>query len=63
MAKMKIVSVQLPQGLINAIDALVKRGVYPNRSEAIRAAIRDLVKRELYSPEVEEKGLPEYVVE
>jgi Arc/MetJ-type ribon-helix-helix transcriptional regulator len=63
MAKMKIISVQLPQGLINAIDALVKRGVYPNRSEAIRAAIRDLVKRELYSSEVEEKSLPEYVVE
>jgi Arc/MetJ-type ribon-helix-helix transcriptional regulator len=36
MSKMRIVSVQLPQGLINAMDQLVKRGVYPNRSEIIR---------------------------
>ncbi|KPU62231.1 transcriptional regulator, partial [Thermococcus sp. EP1] len=47
MAKMKIISVQLPQGLINALDSLVRRGVYPNRSEAIREAIRELVKKEL----------------
>ena len=60
--KMKIISVQLPQSLINAIDTLVKRGVYPNRSEAIRTAIRDLVRKELYQTEIEEER-PEYVVE
>ncbi|AIF69586.1 transcriptional regulator [Palaeococcus pacificus DY20341] len=60
--KMKIISVQLPQSLINAIDTLVRRGVYPNRSEAIRTAIRDLVKKELYQTEIEEER-PEYVVE
>ncbi|USS41362.1 ribbon-helix-helix domain-containing protein [Thermococcus aggregans] len=63
MAKMRIISVQLPQGLINALDVLVKRGVYPNRSEAIREAIRELIKKELYTTEAEEKELPEYVVE
>ncbi|ACS90382.1 MAG TPA: ribbon-helix-helix protein, CopG family [Thermococcus sp.] len=62
MAKMKIISVQLPQGLINALDVLVRRGVYPNRSEAIREAIRELVKRELYVMESEEREIPEYVV-
>jgi len=59
---MKIISVQLPQGLINALDVLVRRGVYPNRSEAIREAIRELVKRELYVMESEEREIPEYVV-
>jgi len=63
MAKMRIISVQLPQGLINALDVLVKRGVYPNRSEAIREAIRELIKKELYATEAEGKELPEYVVE
>jgi Arc/MetJ-type ribon-helix-helix transcriptional regulator len=63
MAKMRIISVQLPQGLINALDVLVKRGVYPNRSEAIREAIRELIKKELYTTEAEEKELPEYVIE
>ncbi|NJE25809.1 ribbon-helix-helix domain-containing protein [Thermococcus argininiproducens] len=62
MAKMKIISVQLPQGLINALDSLVRRGVYPNRSEAIREAIRELVKKELYVTESEERRIPEYVV-
>ena len=62
MAKMKIISLQLPQGLINALDVLVRRGVYPNRSEAIREAIRELVKRELYVMESEEREIPEYVV-
>lgn len=45
MAKMKIISVQLPQNLIHGLDSLVKRGIYPNRSEAIRVAIRELLKK------------------
>ncbi|AFN03319.1 hypothetical protein PFC_01740 [Pyrococcus furiosus COM1] len=45
MSRMKIISVQLPQSLIHGLDALVKRGIYPNRSEAIRVAIRELLKK------------------
>ncbi|NJE05043.1 ribbon-helix-helix protein, CopG family [Thermococcus sp. M36] len=62
MSKMRIVSVQLPQGLINAMDQLVRRGVYPNRSEIIREAIRELLKRELYRLETEERSTPDYIL-
>ena len=58
---MKIISVQLPQSMIHGLDALVKRGVFPNRSEAIRVAIRELLKKELYREELQEE-LPEYLV-
>lgn len=62
MAKMKIISVQLPQGLIRAMDQLVKQGIYPNRSEIIRTAIRELLKKELYQLESEERSTPEYIL-
>ncbi|AEH23987.1 ribbon-helix-helix domain-containing protein [Pyrococcus yayanosii] len=62
MSRMKIISVQLPPSLIHGLDALVKRGLYPNRSEAIRNAIRELLKRELYKEEIERESLPEYIV-
>jgi len=63
MTKMKIISVQIPQGLLNAIDTLVKRGAYPNRSEAIREAIRELIKKEIYKLETKERSTPEYILE
>jgi len=63
MTKMKIISVQIPQGLLNAIDTLVKRGAYPNRSEAIREAIRELIKRETYKLETKGRSTPEYILE
>jgi len=47
--------------MIHGLDALVKRGVFPNRSEAIRVAIRELLKKELYREELQEE-LPEYLV-
>jgi len=47
MTKMRIVSVQLPQSIINGIDELVRRGSYPNRSEVIRSALREFLRREL----------------
>ena len=62
MSRMRIISVQLPQGLINAMDQLVKNGVYPNRSEIIREAIRELLKRELYRLETEKKSTPDYII-
>ncbi|MGY5881099.1 MAG: ribbon-helix-helix domain-containing protein [Candidatus Thorarchaeota archaeon] len=33
---------------VNGLDKLVEVGMYPSRSEAIRVAIRDLLKRELW---------------
>ncbi|AHL23220.1 MULTISPECIES: ribbon-helix-helix domain-containing protein [Thermococcus] len=62
MSRMRIISVQLPQGLINAMDQLVKKGVYPNRSEIIREAIRELLKKELYRLETENRSTPDYII-
>ncbi len=62
MSRMKIISVQLPQGLINAMDQLVKKGVYTSRSEVIREAVRELLKKELYALETEERSTPEYIL-
>ncbi|MFX1509048.1 MAG: ribbon-helix-helix domain-containing protein [Promethearchaeota archaeon] len=45
---MHLVSVKLPKAYVRGLDTLVDRGTYPTRSEAIRVAIRDLLKRELW---------------
>jgi len=41
-----LISVHLPGQMVEGLDELVKRGAFPFRSEAIRAAIRDLLIRE-----------------
>uniref|UniRef100_A0A6M3Y087 Putative ribbon-helix-helix protein repressor n=1 Tax=viral metagenome TaxID=1070528 RepID=A0A6M3Y087_9ZZZZ len=43
---MKRVIVNLTDALLKGLDELVREGKYPNRSEAIRNAIRDLIKAE-----------------
>ncbi len=45
---MKLVTVKLPERLVTGVDELVKTGIYHNRSDAIRSAVRDLLKRELW---------------
>ena len=42
---MRLISVTVPEAYLDALEELVRRGVYPNRSAAIRAAIRDLLVR------------------
>ena len=37
---MKIATINLPKIHLDALDALVDAGYYPNRSEAIRVALR-----------------------
>jgi len=44
--KMMLISVHIPVQMLQELDDLVKTGVYPSRSEAIRVAIRDLILRE-----------------
>jgi len=46
---MKLISVKVPEVLIEAMDELVKRGLYPSRSAVLRTAVRDLLKKELWS--------------
>ena len=40
---MKVVTIHIPEPYLEAIDELVKRGLYPNRAEAIRMAVRDYI--------------------
>lgn len=44
---MKLISIYLPEAYLKALDRLVELKLYPNRAEAIRFAIRDLILKEL----------------
>jgi predicted solute-binding protein len=43
--KMVLISFHIPKSYVEVLDELVRRGVYPSRSEAIRAALRELVNK------------------
>ncbi|MEL9991401.1 MAG: ribbon-helix-helix domain-containing protein [Thermoproteus sp.] len=45
MKRTVLITVRLPKGLLDGLEELVERGLYPNRSEAVRAAIVDLLER------------------
>ena len=45
---MRLVTVHLPRSYIEGLEELVKGNIYPNRSEAIRVAVRDMLKSELW---------------
>ncbi len=45
---MKLVTLHVPETYIQGLEKLVQNNLYPNRSEAIRIAIRDLLKKELW---------------
>jgi Arc/MetJ-type ribon-helix-helix transcriptional regulator len=44
---MKLITLYLPEPYIKALDQLVTERFYPNRAEAIRVAIRDLIIEEV----------------
>ncbi|HEC38739.1 MAG TPA: ribbon-helix-helix protein, CopG family, partial [bacterium] len=44
MIVIKLISVNLPESYLNMLENLVVAGRFPNRSEAIRVSIRDLIK-------------------
>ncbi len=45
--ELKVISVRLPETYIEIMDELVKIKVYPSRSEIIRMALRDFLRKEL----------------
>ena len=45
---MKPITLHLPEPYIQALDNLVKEKYYPNRAEAIRTAVRDLLTYEAW---------------
>lgn len=46
---MQLLSIQIPERSLVGIDLLVLNGSFPNRSEAIRAAVREMVEKEFGS--------------
>jgi len=54
---MRAISVFLPVWMVKEIDRLVRQGVYKNRSEFIRHAIRELLRRERVIP-FTDRGIP-----
>jgi len=53
--RMVLISVHLPKWMLEELDKLVREGKFPNRSEAIRVAIRDLLMREKMSEKEKER--------
>ncbi|MGY5875772.1 MAG: ribbon-helix-helix domain-containing protein [Candidatus Thorarchaeota archaeon] len=49
---MRLIAVHLPERYVEDLQRLVEGDLYPNRSEVIRIAIRDLLKRELWEHSV-----------
>jgi antitoxin ParD1/3/4 len=45
---MKLITLHLPEPYIRALDNLVNEKYYPNRAEAIRVAVRDLLSIEAW---------------
>ena len=45
--RMRLITVNVPEHYLDGLDELVRRGLYPHRAEAIRLAIRDLLREEL----------------
>lgn len=44
---MKMITVHIPERYLAALETLVDDGHFPSRSEAIRVAIRDLIRNEM----------------
>ena len=45
---LKLVTVLLPEAYLEGLDELVRGNMYPSRSSAIRSAVRDMLKKELW---------------
>ncbi|MEM2094289.1 MAG: ribbon-helix-helix domain-containing protein [Candidatus Bathyarchaeia archaeon] len=46
---LKLITINLPESYLKDLDELVKIEMYPNRAEAIRIAVRDMLIDELWS--------------
>ncbi len=40
---MEVTQVRLPEGLVKEVDKLVQRGIYTNKSDVVRDALRKLI--------------------
>ena len=55
---MKVVTICLPESYVEGLDTLIGECKYPNRSEVIRIAIRDLLVDELWGERRQSSPLP-----
>lgn len=53
-------TIRLPERQLDDVDRLVDRGEYPNRSEAIRAAVRDMLREERERTDMRPRAPREY---
>jgi antitoxin ParD1/3/4 len=55
---MRVVTICLPESYVEGVDELIGQNKYPNRSEVIRIAIRDLLVDELWGDRKPSASLP-----
>jgi len=41
---MRLITLYVPEKLLEGVEDLVRQGLYPNRAEAIRLAVKDLLE-------------------
>ena len=46
--ELKLVTFLLPEAYLAGLDKLVEEGLYPSRSAAVRFAVQDLLRREVW---------------
>lgn len=63
MIHIKLISVNLPEAYIKVLELLVAEGKFPNRSEAIRVGIRDLIKTEYLIEESVQKSVNPNIID
>lgn len=54
----RLVTVKMPDMYVKGVDELVRAGRYSSRSEVIRIAIRELLRRELWGSHYRVEALP-----
>ena len=55
---MRVVTICLPESYVEGVDKLIGQNKYPNRSEVIRIAIRDLLVDELWGDRKPSNSIP-----
>ena len=63
MIKIKLISVNLPESYLKVLEILVVEGKFPNRSEAIRVGIRDLIRTEYLIEESVKRNLSPNIIQ
>lgn len=58
MVIMKVVTICLPESYLEGLNKLIDQSKYPNRSEIIRIAIRDLLVDELWGERRKSDDMP-----